>query len=181
METRIQIARAGDKPTLSLFANYFGTSPEYFMASSNDLRWNWVAGVNLSLPLFSGFETRGRIAKSQADYAGAKAQLLDVEQQVRLETRQAFLHIKEAEAQVASQVQNVRQAERVLRIARQRYDQGLGTQLEVTDSQVALTQARVNEISALYRHELALAELERAVGCPPDAARATRSEKGDGP
>lgn len=178
-DTQTRIARAGDKPTVSLSANYFGTSPEYFMAPSEDLRWNWIAGVNVALPLFSGFETRGRVAKFQAESAGAQARLHDVEQQVRLETRQAFLRIKEAEELVRSQAQNVAQAEKALRIARRRYEQGLGTQLDVTDSQVALTQARVNELSALYRHELAVAELVRAVGCPP--ATPTEGMEGDGP
>ncbi len=78
-----------------------------------------------------------------------------------------------------SQAQNVRQAEKALRIARRRYEQGLGTQLDVTDSQVALTQARVNELSALYRHELAVAELVWAVGCPP--ATPTRANEGGKP
>ncbi|MFZ5862353.1 MAG: TolC family protein [Nitrospirota bacterium] len=178
-DTQTRIARAGDKPTVSLSANYFGTSPEYFMAPSEDLRWNWMAGVNVTLPLFSGFETRGRVAKFQAESAGALAQVHDVEQQVRLETRQAFLRIKEAEELVRSQAQNVVQAEKALRIARRRYEQGLGTQLDVTDSRVALTQARVNELSALYRHELAVAELDRAVGCPPGTP--TEGREGDEP
>ncbi|MFZ5875467.1 MAG: TolC family protein [Nitrospirota bacterium] len=178
-DTQTRIARAGDKPTVALSANYFGTSPEYFMAPSEDLRWNWMAGVNVALPLFSGFETRGRVARFQAESAGAEAQLHDVEQQVRLETRQAFLRIKEADELVRSQAQNVVQAEKALRIARRRYEQGLGTQLDVTDSQVALTQARVNELSALYRHELAVAELDRAVGCPATAP--TGGMEGDEP
>jgi outer membrane protein TolC len=138
-----------------------------------------MAGVRFSLPLFSGFETRARVAKFQAESAGAQAQLHDVEQQVRLETRQAFLRIREAEELVRSQAQNVVQAEKALRIARRRYEQGLGTQLDVTGSQVALTQARVNGLSALYRHELAVAELERAVGCP--AAAPTGGMEGDEP
>lgn len=162
-----EIARAGNRPTVSLFANYFGTSPEFFLAQERDLRWNWIAGVNLSFTLFSGFETRGRIAKARGERGAARARLQDIEDQVGLEVREALLRLSEADALMRSQRENVRQAERALKIARLRYEQGAATQLEVTDSRVALTQAQVNRLSALYRYEIALAELERAAGCPP--------------
>ncbi|MFY9268924.1 MAG: TolC family protein, partial [Candidatus Manganitrophaceae bacterium] len=166
-----EIARAGNWPTVSLFANYFGTSPEFFLAQERDLRWNWIAGVNLSFTLFSGFETRGRIAKARGERGAARARLQDIEDQVGLEVREALLRLSEADALVRSQRENVRQAERALKIARLRYEQGAATQLEVTDSRVALTQAQVNRLSALYRYEIALAELERHAGCPPSGRK----------
>jgi outer membrane protein len=53
-----------------------------------------------------------------------------------------------------------------LRLAQGRYDAGVGTILDLTDSQLALTNAEADQVRALTDHKLALAALDRAVGRP---------------
>lgn len=162
-----EIARAGKYPTVSLFANYFGTLPEYFLAQDDALRWNWIAGINLSFTLFNGFETGARIAQSRARRGEAQARFEDTRAQVQLEVREAVLRIEEARALVDAVGPSVAQAERALEIARLRYAKGAGIQIEVLDSQLALTQARVNGLTAAYQYQAAAAQLSQAIGCPP--------------
>lgn len=165
-EAREEIAQAGERPTISLFANYFGTAPEYFLAPDDALRWNWVAGITFSFPVFTGFETRSQIAQARARRGEAQAGLEDTRAQVQLEVREAALRIEEAQALVDAVGPSIAQAEQALDIARLRYARGAGIQIEVLDSQVALTQARVNALTAAYQYRAAAAQLAHAIGCP---------------
>jgi outer membrane protein TolC len=60
----------------------------------------------------------------------------------------------------------VESARENLRLAQGRYDAGVGTILDLTDSQLALTTAEADQVRALTDHKLALAALDRAVGRP---------------
>jgi outer membrane protein TolC len=61
------------------------------------------------------------------------------------------------------------QAQRGFEIAIAQYREGLGSQLELTDSEVALRQSEINYAGAVYDYLSAWAELDRAVGESPDA------------
>ena len=61
-------------------------------------------------------------------------------------------------------LKTVEQAEESIRLAEARYRAGTGTQLDVLSAQTALTEARSNEIQALYDYNVALANLERSTG-----------------
>ena len=84
-----------------------------------------------------------------------------------VDTRRAVSSLSESEQLVKSSQQVVEQAEEGLRRARVRLDSGVGTQLEVLDAQVALTNARSNEVSALYDFVVAAARYDRALGNRP--------------
>ena len=58
----------------------------------------------------------------------------------------------------------VEQAEESVRLAKARFAAGTATQLDVLQAQVDLTQARTNEVEALYNHNVALASLRKAMG-----------------
>ncbi|MDD4052888.1 MAG: TolC family protein, partial [candidate division Zixibacteria bacterium] len=72
--------------------------------------------------------------------------------------------LKVAHQRVEALGQTVKQAERGVEIAQVRYRNGVGTQLELLDAQVALTASRVNRISARHDLAVAIANLRRAVG-----------------
>ena len=65
---------------------------------------------------------------------------------------------------IEAQKKTVEQAEESLRLAEARFRAGTGTQLDVLSAQTALTEARSNEIQALYDYNVAIATLERATG-----------------
>ena len=84
--------------------------------------------------------------------------------QVRLEIRQAWFDAKEASERVVAQARVVSQAEKGERIARSRYGNGFGTQLEVLDAQLILSRSRIEFARAQRDRAVVLVMLERAVG-----------------
>lgn len=163
-EAALRAARASRMSTFSLFADLFGTSPEYFIDSDRSMAFNWIAGVTVRLPLFTGFEIQGRIRQARAEWRRAQDLRKDLEQQVDLEVRTAYRRLIEAEATLQAQTKTIQQAEEALNISQVRYSTGLGTQLEVTDAQLALARARVVRLQAAYAHAVARASLRRATG-----------------
>ena len=72
--------------------------------------------------------------------------------------------MKEAKERVAAQQKSVEQAEKALKIAQTRYQNGIGTQLEILDTQSALTGTQTNFAKAIYDFLIAKAAWEKTIG-----------------
>jgi len=83
-----------------------------------------------------------------------------------LQVRQAFLSIKEAEKRIDTSQVAVNQAQEDFRMSQVRYEAGVGTNLDVIDAELALTQAKTNYIQALYDYNTSKALLDQAMGVP---------------
>jgi outer membrane protein TolC len=70
----------------------------------------------------------------------------------------------EAKKRIAVQATTVQSAERSYALTRSRRKQGIGSQLELTDAELALNQAKVNYLQAVYDYLVAVANLEKALG-----------------
>ena len=117
-----------------------------------------------SWAIFDGRATAGKVA--QARSLLAQTQLTTAEQQLAIdvEVRRAHSTLQEAAELVTASKAVVEQAEESVRLAKARFDAGTATQLDVLQAQVALTEARTNEVEALYNHTVALASLRKAMG-----------------
>jgi outer membrane protein TolC len=133
---------------------------------SADLTQGWNGEVKLSLPLFTGFRTSGRIEQAQASVSRAKAQRDQFYQQVDLQVAQARAEVDRARALLAARHQTVRQGRRAHHLASVRYTNGMATQVDVSAARVAALRAEVNEVQAVRDYFVALAQLERALGRP---------------
>ena len=87
-----------------------------------------------------------------------------LEDQIRLEIKQAILDLELAEKNIPTTAKAVQQAEENLRVNEERYKAQVTTISEVLDAQTLLTQSRTNYYRALYTHHLAKAKLLRALG-----------------
>ena len=162
MSAALDVAKSDRYPSLSLVASA--------QMETNEPRWKsedwrsriWSASVALSIPIFDGLRTKGKIQQTRAEYeqAGLYADL--TEDAVRLDVEQAVSRLDQARKLVESLVASVEQAQKGLDIANLRYRNGVGTQLEVLDAQVALSSARTNYFMSTYGHFMAVAEIERA-------------------
>ncbi len=164
MRAALASAKADRYPSLSFIGNaYLDTEqPEL-----DEKEWRtkmWSATVYLSLPIFDGLRTKGKIKQTRAQYEQARLASEQTVDDVRLEVEQAVSKLAEARKLVDSQVASVEQAQKGLDIADIRYKNGVGTQLEVLDAQVALAIAQASHFLAVYEHFMAVAGLERATG-----------------
>jgi outer membrane protein TolC len=85
-------------------------------------------------------------------------------QSLLLQANSLQLQIKSAEQRILGQQKNVEQATRAYEIANIRYKSGLGSQIEISDSDVALRQARLNKAQAIHDYKVAVAELKVLIG-----------------
>jgi len=173
LQQLFKLEQAADKSLSAARGNYWpsvGVGAGYRVkksAADNELdrtRDGWSAIAQGSWAVFDGRATAGRVA--QARSALSQMQLTTAEQQLAIdvEVRRAYSTLQEAAELVTASKAVVGQAEESVRLAKARFDAGTATQLDVLQTQVALTDARTNEVEALYNHTVALASLRKAMG-----------------
>lgn len=125
---------------------------------------DWNATAGLTMPLFTGLSNLSRLKAARARLRQARIAVALVEDAVKLEVRAQVLALKQEAINAALQEKNVELAEAALALARTRYENGLTTNLEYLDSQLALTQSRVAYLNALAGYRIAKAKLAKAIG-----------------
>ncbi|HUI09991.1 MAG TPA: TolC family protein [Bacteroidota bacterium] len=165
LQMNISIERASLFPTLSLIGSYqYQTQDNTFAFRSYLWATSLSVGLQVSFPLFDGFRSSARIDQAVIDRDRAHLALLSAEQGLRLRLQAAELRMQEAARRIRGQEQNIAQATKAVRIAQTRYRNGVGTQLELMDSEAAMTRARATRAQALYDFLIAQAEWENAAG-----------------
>lgn len=159
----LSLSKAGRLPTLAITTAYDMVGNDL---SLDDDEWetSYNGYLVLSLPLFDGLRTKSQIARAKSEVRQAGIALAGAEEGVKLEARSAVLELDAAAERLRSQEKSVEMAEEGLKIANDRYVQGVATNLEVMDAQLALTQARNYRLQALHDTNLATARLKRAMG-----------------
>ena len=156
------IRLAGDTllPTLGLAANadYAGRVTP---GTPND---TYSISAQVTIPLYDGGDARSRVRSARVDLQTQLTTRGQLRQNVTLEVRQAYLNIVDAQTRASSATLGSQQAAEAARIATVRYQNGLGTFLDVINAQAQLAQAQINELNAQYDYQTALAQLVRAVG-----------------
>ena len=124
------------------------------------------AGLNISFPLFDGFRVKSNVDLAAAQARLAELQLRQEREAVSLDVARAHAELRRSQAVFAARQQNSAEANEAFRLATLRFSRGLSTQLEVSDSQLALLTAESTEARATYDLFLASADLARALGRP---------------
>ena len=123
-------------------------------------------GVNFSWPLFDGLRAKGAIDLAQAQLEIAEIALAQEREAVAVEVARARAELSRARAVFAARRQTVTEANEAFRLASLRYSRGIGTSLEVSDSQLQMLISQTDEAQSAIEVYLAAAELARAQGRP---------------
>ena len=152
-------------PTLSLTGLYQWT------AMNNDFKfkdymWNpySMVGVTLSIPIFSGGSKFYKIKQTRNSLEQLSLQREDTQRNLQLAIKQYIDNMNTCVKRFDASLKGVEQAERGYMISQKRYDTGAGTLLEMNDSELALTQAKLNFNQAIYDYMVAKADLEKVLG-----------------
>ena len=161
---QLAAAQAQGRPTLFLTANAGRR-----WQSDIDSRSSQQMALTLSIPVFDG-----GLVRAQTQAALARVQLLTAQrdqqhQSVELEVWQSFHSADSAEVVIDSAQALLRSATEAESAARERYQAGVGSLLELLLAQSAAAQARVSVVQARYDARLAIARLGYAVGARPVA------------
>jgi outer membrane protein TolC len=159
----IGVARAESRPRLdfSAFWGYSVRKPENFF-ERNFTRW--AGGITLTVPVFDGWRTAGKVAQARADRNRATQDRVALENQVRLEAQLAVDRLRTAERVIKAADLNVSQAQKAADMTQANYQHGAATTLDVLDAQAALTLAESLRVEALYEHANARATVRYVMG-----------------
>jgi outer membrane protein TolC len=160
---RVQAAEATVKQQVRNFLPDI-TANAFVGGTTTDLREIWELGVALNWSIFDGGNKIARYREATATLQSAEAQVKAVDLNIAQEVEQASLNVQEGEERIQAARVAVEFAQENFRLAQGRFDAGVGTIIELTDAQLALTQAQSTEAQALADFRISVSRLERAVG-----------------
>jgi outer membrane protein len=156
------LAKTSDKPTVAAaFAYQFRNG---FMPDMEKIQGNWTATLSVSYPVFDGKRTAAQVAQAESNMRTIEIRKTDLERNVDMEIQSALADIKTAELKLEIEKTKIKQAENALRIAEERYRNGLLSATELIDTQNALEGARLNYLQLIYSHTLSKFSLFRSCG-----------------
>ena len=166
-EQGIIIERAEKMPDVDLVGSYQINKSAVSNRFSNALK-GWALGVQSSWAIWDGKETDGRIRQAQARLEQARLDLGEATLDVELEVRRALLDLQEADELAKASSLTIDQAVEALRLANERFTTGEGTQLDLLQSQFALTESRMNQVEAHHSYKVAESGPGQSLGhCNP--------------
>lgn len=156
----LSATRAERLPTVDFVGDY-GESGNTPWLNSVPTR---TAGVRVSIPIFNGGRTQGRITEARSQQQQAVLRLQDTRTQVEEDVRLAIQTITTATEQVRVAQQALQLAQREVEMARDRFTAGVADNLEVINAQTSLANAREAEVTALAQYNAARINLAAARG-----------------
>ena len=155
-------------PKLTASASYgYNSGASQFTDLTNfQDRWfnygNW--GVNLNIPIFDGLRKHHTIQKSKLQLQQLENQAGFLKNQIDLEIVQARVNLQNSLETLEVQQENLDLAQEVFDVTKIKYQEGVGSNLEVTEAQNALQSAETNYYNSLYNALIAQVDLKKALG-----------------
>ena len=157
-----ELAQTANRPDLNSFASW--ELKNGYQPDLDQHKGAWTFGVMMSFPLFDGFRNKAQIRQAEANLSGIRLEYEQQRQSVEAEVRQALLDIQSAWQKIELCQLTITQAEKALKIAEERYQNGLIDTLDLLSSQSSLSNARLNLLQSAYNFNLSRYNLEKAVG-----------------
>lgn len=165
-EQQQRIALAANKPQLSVFANYDILGQ---LDDNDGVADGLSLGARFQWDFFDGGAAKARAKQEVTNIAIAETNFANQRNQVRFEVEQAFFNLRANKENIQTANLALEQAQESLRLARLRFQAGVGTQTDVINQQTALTRSRVNLLTAILNYNRALADLQRSISNLPDS------------
>jgi outer membrane protein len=149
------------RPTISALAAAGGTPVR---ADEIQSSWYGAAGANISIPIFNGFEYSARAKEAAIRAQAASQRVRNLEDTIARDVRQAVLGAQTAFQRISVSKQLLNQANTALELAQARYQVGLSGIADLTQAQLAQTQAEIGYTNSRYSYQTALASVRFATG-----------------
>jgi len=168
-ETSLRLAEAQRNPSISLNSTFSRVGYPSGVVPLLD-RTNWTIGASVQVPILTGGRQRGDELVARADVEQSRAQLQQTRELATLDTRSAWAELAAARAAWDATSGTVQQATRAYQIAEVRYQAGVSTQLELSDSRLLLQQSEANRAQAARDLQVARARVALLPELPLGAA-----------
>lgn len=164
----VKLQKMSFLPTLSATFNYNWTSSSDGNPFRN-FRWNpySVFGLNLSFPLFEGGSRNSRYKQAKIQHIEATLQRENLERSITNQVNLAVDNINLNVKQIESCKESEGQAAEAHKIMKESFEIGAASYLDLRDSELALTRARLARLQAVYNYLVADSHLELLLGSAP--------------
>ena len=164
-QQKLYATKAELLPKIALIGQY------QIQAQADNLKFNNYAwprtsflGLQISVPIFNGGQSKSRINQARILTQQEQVRLNDLKDEIKTTLASIISKWKEATSQLEIQVTTVQSAELNHQMTEDRFKNGLGSRLELTDAELALTQAKINYLQAVYNLRILHTELQHALG-----------------
>jgi len=154
-------------PSFVLFGSYSANaSRNEFNIFESGYKWypTAVVGASISLPIFGGFQKNAQTSQAKLNQKKVENAFFLMEQGIDLEYTNAITSLNNSIDKLKTQEKNRDLARDVARVSKIKYDQGVGSNLEVVDAESSLREAETNYYTALLEAIIAKIDLDVAVG-----------------
>jgi outer membrane protein TolC len=153
-------------PTLSLSGSYTKNAQrnQFNFFGKGDWFTTSFVGLNLSVPIFSGFSKNSHVTKSRLELNQTENQIDNLKLTIDNEIETAKLNFNAATITLAYQKKNMALAENVFNQTKKKFELGTGSNTEITAAQTDLRTAQANYINALYAAIIAKVDYFKATG-----------------
>ncbi|MFI5450926.1 TolC family protein [Pedobacter sp. UC225_61] len=152
-------------PTLSAFGNTSANFQDNKFSNLYDKSFpSTVIGLKLSIPLYAGGQKLYQLRNAKLESLKTDNNLINLKNSIDLEVAQAQTTYLNGQKSLENQKRNMELAKEVLRVTKIKYDQGVGSSLEVTTAETSLKEAQNNYINALYDMLINKVNLDKALG-----------------
>lgn len=160
----VRAAKGKLLPRVEATLLYGGANSRGFVSYDAEWEWRWNASIALTWDIWDSNLQRARVREKRLRLSKAFVMLEDEKEDARLQVRRALLDLEHAAEALDASEGNVELARKGLKIATARYDEGLTTLVELKESALAQSQARLGRLNALRDYLVAIADFEYATG-----------------
>ena len=163
---KISAARAERLPLLSAFGKLESQTAFNDGISPSSARWpaSSSAGLQLSMPLFTGYRTSSQVQQAKIEQLQTRTRVEDLKANIRADIEIKVMAVRESKKRVEVQSKTISVAERSYNISLLRFREGIGSRLELTDAELQLNKSKTNYLQAVYDYLVAGTQLEKALG-----------------
>lgn len=159
--------KMGYLPTVSLTGAYSQNAQRnkfnFFKGGEAWFKSTYI-GLRIDVPIFDGFSKDAKIKKARLELEQTQTSMADLKNNIATEIDTAKTSLQNAVVTMEEQKKNMELAEQVYNQTKLKYEQGLGSNLEVTNAEADLKTAQNNYFSSLYDAVVARIEYLRATG-----------------
>ena len=124
----------------------------------------WTLGVGAQMDFYAGGKRKHELAEAKAQLSSLEHQLEDVRRLIELDVRNAYIQMEDAAARIRQEQGTVELGREGRRLAQLRFQEGVGTQSEMLDAELATTNAETMLVKAVHDYAAAHAAIEKAIG-----------------
>ncbi|MCE7041826.1 TolC family protein [Dyadobacter sp. CY312] len=168
-DKEIDLYKSARLPVVSFVSQY------QIQTQTNKFRYDqagwppvFYAGIQFSIPLFSGMQNVNKIALGKIERQQSDLIFNNAQEQLKTEVKQVIASLYEASERIKTQANVSETAELSYSITKYRYEKGVASRLELTDAELALTTAKSNYLEAVFDYLSAKIELDRTMGIVND-------------